>query len=62
MSVASDAGLTIDGDVAQGGGAVVLDIGVGRVEERDKDWDGSSADQLLPVFVYHKLFSAISPT
>jgi len=48
-------GLTIDGDVAQGGGAVVLDIGIGRVEERDKDWDGTSADQLLPVFIYRQL-------
>lgn len=55
MSVASDGGLTIDGDVAECSGAVVLDIGIGRIKERDKDWDGTSADQLLPVLIYRQL-------
>jgi hypothetical protein len=43
--------LTIDSNVAQCGGAVVLDIGVGRVEQADQDRDGASVDQLLAVLV-----------
>jgi hypothetical protein len=42
---------TIDGDVAESSGAVVLNVGVLRVEEIDEDGDGTSRDELLSVFV-----------
>jgi hypothetical protein len=42
----------VDRDVAESRGAVVLHVGVRRVQEADKDGDGTSVDQLLPVLVY----------
>jgi len=42
----------INGDVAEGRCAVVLDIDVCRREELDKYRDGASVDQLLAVIVW----------
>jgi hypothetical protein len=42
---------TIDGDVAESGGAIVLNVGILRVEQVDEDGDGSSCDELLSVLV-----------
>lgn len=45
---------TINSDVAECGGAVVLDVGVRGVEKADEDRDGTGIDKLLPVLVYEK--------
>jgi hypothetical protein len=42
---------TIDGDVAESGGAIVLNVGILRVEQVDEDGDGSSCHELLSVLV-----------
>jgi hypothetical protein len=42
---------TIDSDITQGSRAIVLHIGVSRIEQADKDGDGARIDQLLSVFV-----------
>jgi hypothetical protein len=41
----------IDGDVAESGSAVVLDIGVGRGKEVDEDGNSASVDKLLSVII-----------
>ena len=43
--------LTIDGDVAESGGAVVLNVGILRVEKSNENRDGSSGDELLSILV-----------
>ncbi len=42
---------TVNSDVAERRGAVVLDIGVGAVEERNKNRNGARVDKLLTVLV-----------
>lgn len=41
----------VDGNVAKGSCAVVLDIDIGRVEELDKNRDGTCIDELLAIVV-----------
>lgn len=41
----------VDGNVGERGGAVVLDVGVGALQERDEDRDGAGVDELVPVLV-----------
>ena len=43
--------LTVNSDVTQGGGAIILHIGVRRVEKSDQNGDGASIHELLPVLV-----------
>jgi len=43
---------TIDSDITQGSRAIVLHVGVSRIEQADKDGDGARIDQLLSVFVW----------
>lgn len=52
MTLVEETTLTIYSDIAQGGSAVVLDIGVGRIEQRDKYGYRACIDELLPVLVY----------
>ena len=47
--------LTIDRNVTECGGAVVLNVCVRRVEQADEDWDGSGVNELLAVLVCEKL-------
>jgi hypothetical protein len=42
---------SIDGDVAECCGAIVLDIDIGGREKLDKDRDGTSVDELLTVVI-----------
>lgn len=42
---------TINSNVAEGSGAVVLHIRVGTVEEADEYWDGTSVNKLLSVLI-----------
>ena len=42
---------TVDSNVAERRCAVVLHVGVGRVEKADEDGDGAGVDELLPVLV-----------
>jgi len=51
LQTSQDSEPTINGNVADSSGAVVLNIGVRRVEQRNQDWDCASVDQLLPVLV-----------
>jgi hypothetical protein len=44
---------TIDSNITQGSGAIVLHVGVSRIEQADKDGDGARIDQLLSVFVWN---------
>lgn len=46
-------GRTIDSNITQGGRAIVLHVGVSRIEQADKDGDGARIDQLLSVFVWN---------
>jgi len=43
--------LTIDGDVTESGGTVVLNVGILRVEKSNENRDGSSGDELLSILV-----------
>jgi len=43
---------TIDSDIAQSRGAIVLHVCVGRVEQADKHGNGTRINQLLPVFIW----------
>ena len=47
--------LTIYSDVTQGGGTVILHIGVWGVEKSNENGDGASIDKLLPVFVWVRM-------
>jgi hypothetical protein len=44
---------TIDSDITQGSRAIVLHVGVSRIEQADKDGDGARNDQLLSVFIWN---------
>jgi hypothetical protein len=44
--------LTVNGDVAQRGSAVVLDIRVWRVEQADQDRNRSGVHELVTVFIW----------
>jgi hypothetical protein len=44
---------TIDGNITQGSRAIILHVGVSRIEQADKDGDGARIDQLLSVFVWN---------
>jgi hypothetical protein len=41
----------VDSNVAECGGAVVLDIDIARGQQLDQDGDGAGADKLLAVVV-----------
>ena len=43
--------LTIDSDIAKGGGAIVLYVCIRRVQKANEDGDGAGVDELLAVFV-----------
>ena len=47
---------TIDCDITQGSRAIVLHVGVSRIEQADKDGDGARIDQLLSVFVWNTVY------
>lgn len=42
----------VDGDITQGGRAVVLNIDVGRGKQLDEDRNGTGVDQLLAVLIW----------
>lgn len=42
---------TINSNVTQRGGAVILDVGIWRVEEADEDRNCASVDELLPILI-----------
>ena len=44
---------TIDSDITQRSRAIVLHVGVSRIEQADKDGDGARIDQLLSVFIWN---------
>jgi hypothetical protein len=46
--------LTVDSQIAERGSTVVLDVGVGTGEERDKNGNGACVDELLPVLICRK--------
>lgn len=43
--------LTIYSNVTQGGGTIILHIGVRRVEKPDQNGDGACVHELLPVLI-----------
>ena len=47
--------LTIYSDVTQSSGAVILHIGVRRVEKPDQNRDGASIHELLPVLIWMRI-------
>ena len=42
---------TINGNVAQGSGAVVLNVRIWRVQEADQDRDRSGVNELLTILI-----------
>jgi len=57
VSWVEDDVLTIHSDVTQGSGAVILHIGVRRVEKSDQDGDGASIHELLSVLICTRMQS-----
>jgi hypothetical protein len=43
---------TVDGDIAEGSGTVVLDVDILGGEEGNENGDGTGVDELLSVIIY----------
>lgn len=52
----------VHGDVAERSGAVILHVGVWRVEQADKDGDGPGVDELLSVLICTRSVAAPKTT
>lgn len=52
--------LTIHSNVTESGSAVILDVGIRRIQEAHKHWDGTSVHELLAVLVYQSSISNLN--